>query len=169
MDLIDGPTETELEDPNIEQIQRFENNFDRSKRRNFFAIAKENASNRLFERLKLSPEDLNNFFGIEQDEVGNGVATKDEYEWLYSTKGEADIIPLNGYIQQPTKYQDGKRVPIVFRVSHFFQRDHDFIQRCKNFFKRYNIDFKIIKLKTPFLYKIIYKVVDPDSIVVRAE
>lgn len=156
-------------DSNLDQIQKFENNLDRSKRRNFFTIAKENASNRLFERLKLSPEDLNNFFEIEQDEMGNGVATRDEYEWIYSTKGEFDIIPLNGYIRQPTKYHNGKRVPVVFKVSHFFQKDREFIQRCKDYFKNYNIDFRIIKLKTPFLFKIIYKVVDPDNIVVRAE
>lgn len=161
-------TNSETE-PNLEQIQKFENNFDRSKRRNFFSIAKENASNRLFERMKLSPEDLHNFFGIEQDEFGNGVATRDEYSWIYSTKGEADIIPLNGYIQQPTQYKDGKRVPVIFKVSHFFGKDTDFLHRCKTFFKKYNIDFRIVKLKKPFLWKLIYKVVDPENIVIRAE
>jgi hypothetical protein len=150
-------------------IRKFENNFDRSKRKNFFSMAKECASNRLFEMIKLNPEDIDNFFGIEQDEFGNGVASRDSYEWIYSTDGDADIIPLNDFIQQPTRYLNGKQVPIIFRVSHFFQKDVNFLRRCKHFFKKYNIDFRIIKLKRSFLYKIIYKVVDPDSIIIRAD
>ena len=171
MDLLNKSIEVDLvsEESNLKQIHQFENNFDRSKRRNFFSIAKENASNRLFERVKLSPEDINNFFGIEQDVFGNGVASRDEYDWIYSTKGESDIVPLNGYIPQPPQYRDGKRVPLTFRVSHFFRKDTEFLQKCKNFFKQYSIDFRIIKLKTQFLYKIIYKVVDPENIIIRAE
>ena len=149
-------------------INKFENNFDRSKRRSFFTIAKENASNRLFQMLKLSPEDLTNFFSIEQDEYGNGVANREEYSWVYKTTGDFNIIPLDGYIQQPSKYVDGKRVPIVFYVAWFF-KESEFLKRCKNYYRKYNIDFRIVKLKTPDLWKIILKVVDPNSIIIRAE
>lgn len=149
-------------------INTFENNFDRAKRRSFFTIAKENASNRLFGAVKLSPEDLQNFFSVEQDEYGNGVASREEYFWLYKTAGDSNIIPLDGYIQQPTKYVDGNRVPISFYVSFFF-KESEFLKRCKNYYRKYNIDFRIIKLKTQDLWKIILKVTDPNNIIIKAD
>jgi hypothetical protein len=149
-------------------IHKFENNFDKAKRRSFFDTAKENASNRMFQVLKLDPEDLTNFFSVEQDEHGNGVASREEYDWIYKTTGDADNIPLDEYIQQPSRYMDGKRIPIIFRVSFFF-KNPDFLKRCKSYYRKYNIDFKIIKLKTPDLWKIILKVVDPNNIIIKAE
>lgn len=147
-------------------IKDFENGFERSKRKSFFNIAKENAENRLFKLITLSADDIMNFFEVYRDDDGNGVAKRQEYEWIYKTEGKANEIPLDNYIVPPTKFVDGEKKEIKFFVSFFF-KDTQFLKRCKDYYKKYNIDFRIIKLKRENFWKIILKVSDPKNVIFK--
>ena len=116
---------------------------------NLFKIAKKDAENILFSAIAAPPTDICNLFSTNDNIIkyiqgANVRSNKICYKWYHDvTKRDDNIIPPSPGIEIPRKtMSDGRTRPIYFLAERFY-RDEQFIKRCTDYYKQFNINFSI--------------------------
>ena len=73
-----------------------------------------------------------------------------QIQWFWLLRNEEDFIILEDGIETPTRWNRNarKEEDIKFRFSRFFKKE-DFINKCKEYYKKYNCNIEIIRTKGP--------------------
>ena len=108
-------------------------------------IAKENAEKIALNSLCFPEEEVNRL--LEEAEVSYGVK---KIQWFWLLRNEEDFIILEDGIETPTRWNRNSRQEeeIKFRFSRFFKKE-DFINKCKEYYKKYNCNIEITRTKGP--------------------
>ena len=110
-----------------------------------FKAAIENAEKIALNSLCFPEEEVNRL--LEEAEVSYGVK---QIQWFWLLRNEEDFIILEDGIETPTRWNRNARQEeeIKFRFSRFFKRE-DFINKCKDYYKKYNCNIEITRTKGP--------------------
>ena len=73
-----------------------------------------------------------------------------QIQWFWLLRNEEDFIILEDGIETPTRWNRNarKEEDIKFRFSRFFKKE-DFINKCKEYYKKYNCNIDITRTKGP--------------------
>ena len=73
-----------------------------------------------------------------------------QIQWFWLLRNEEDFIILEDGIETPTRWNRNSRKEedIKFRFSRFFKRE-DFVNKCKEYYGKYNCNIEITRTKGP--------------------
>lgn len=73
-----------------------------------------------------------------------------QIQWFWLLRNEEDFIILEDGIETPTRWNRNarKEEDIKFRFSRFFKKE-DFVNKCKEYYKKYNCNIEITRTKGP--------------------
>jgi len=84
---------------------------------------------------------------LENAEESSGIK---QIQWFWLLRNEEDFIILEDGIETPTRWNRNarKEEDIKFRFSRFFKKE-DFINKCKEYYGKYNCNIDITRTKGP--------------------
>ena len=84
---------------------------------------------------------------LENAEESSGIK---QIQWFWLLRNEEDFIILEDGIETPTRWNRNarKEEDIKFRFSRFFKKE-DFINKCKEYYGKYNCNSDITRTKGP--------------------
>jgi len=117
----------------------------REKKNEIFKNAIENAEKIALNSICFPEEEITRL--LNDAESSYGIK---QIQWFWLLRNEEDFIILEDGIETPTRWNRNakKEENIKFRFSRFFKKD-DFVNKCREYYQKYNCTIKITRTKGP--------------------